>query len=122
MDLEQDNWANNQEDSKSLDIEGNVQTPCKHAHSSYTRTRAFSSSLLTSSITEPSEPPGLCKRLVMGFCGLEQSQQAKLTPEEEEELKKKLTDISEKPLWRNVVNVNALILLAIAFFCHGYFA
>lgn len=58
----------------------------------------------------------------MGFCGLEQSQQAKLTPEEEEELKKKLTDISEKPLWRNVVNVNALILLAIAFFCHGYFA
>lgn len=58
----------------------------------------------------------------MSFCGLEQSQQAKLTPEEEEELKRKLTDISEKPLWRNVVNVNAFILLAIAFFCHGYFA
>lgn len=34
MDLEQDIWVNNEEDSKSLDIEGNVQTPCKHAHGS----------------------------------------------------------------------------------------
>lgn len=58
----------------------------------------------------------------MGFCGLEQTKAVKLTPEEEAELKRKLTDTSEKPLWRNVVNVNALILLAVAFFCHGFFA
>lgn len=58
----------------------------------------------------------------MCFCGLEQKQTVKLTKEEEDELKRKLTDTSEKPLWRNVVNINALILLAVAFFCHGYFA
>lgn len=58
----------------------------------------------------------------MGFCGLEQNQPVKLTKEEEAELKRKLTDTSEKPLWRNVVSVNALILLAVAVFCHGFFA
>uniref|UniRef100_H2T5T7 Sodium/glucose cotransporter 1 n=1 Tax=Takifugu rubripes TaxID=31033 RepID=H2T5T7_TAKRU len=68
------------------------------------------------------EQPGLCKKAVMCFCGLEQNQTVKLTPEEEAEMKRKLTDTSEKPLWRNVVNVNALILLAVAFFCHGFFA
>lgn len=58
----------------------------------------------------------------MGFCGLEQNQQVKLTEEEEAELKRKLTDTSEKPLWRNIVNVNGLILLTVAIFCHGFFA
>lgn len=58
----------------------------------------------------------------MCFCGLEQTKTVKLTPEEEAELQKKLTDTSEKPLWRNVVNINALILLSVAFFCHGFFA
>uniref|UniRef100_A0A674MRI6 Sodium/glucose cotransporter 1 n=1 Tax=Takifugu rubripes TaxID=31033 RepID=A0A674MRI6_TAKRU len=71
---------------------------------------------------KPQEQPGLCKKAVMCFCGLEQNQTVKLTPEEEAEMKRKLTDTSEKPLWRNVVNVNALILLAVAFFCHGFFA
>uniref|UniRef100_A0A3B4G0P4 Sodium/glucose cotransporter 2 n=1 Tax=Pundamilia nyererei TaxID=303518 RepID=A0A3B4G0P4_9CICH len=32
-----------------------------------------------------------------------------------------LTDTSEVPLWRNVVNVNAVILLCVAVFCHAYF-
>ncbi|CAF99317.1 unnamed protein product [Tetraodon nigroviridis] len=50
------------------------------------------------------------------------NQAVKLTKEEEAELQRKLTDTTEKPLWRNVVNVNALILLAVAFFCHGFFA
>ncbi|XP_076743192.1 sodium/glucose cotransporter 1-like isoform X2 [Maylandia zebra] len=45
----------------------------------------------------------------------------KLTKEEEEELQRKLTDTSEVPLWRNVVNVNAVILLCVAVFCHAYF-
>eukprot|EP00069_Balaena_mysticetus_P014635 bmy_01572T0 len=31
-------------------------------------------------------------------------------------------DTSEKPLWRTVVNINAIILLAMAVFVHGYFA
>uniref|UniRef100_A0A669D9D6 Sodium/glucose cotransporter 1 n=1 Tax=Oreochromis niloticus TaxID=8128 RepID=A0A669D9D6_ORENI len=43
------------------------------------------------------------------------------TESQEEELQKKLTDTSEVPLWRNVVNVNAFILLCVAVFCHAYF-
>uniref|UniRef100_A0A8D3DHJ1 Sodium/glucose cotransporter 1 n=1 Tax=Scophthalmus maximus TaxID=52904 RepID=A0A8D3DHJ1_SCOMX len=41
---------------------------------------------------------------------------------EQEEMQKKLTDTSEKPLWRNIVNANGLILLCVAVFCHGFFA
>ncbi|XP_029024912.1 sodium/glucose cotransporter 1-like isoform X2 [Betta splendens] len=72
-------------------------------------------------IEEPEEEPGFCKKAVMCFCGLEQKKAPKLTPEEEEELQKKLTDTSEVPLWRNVVNANAIILLCVAVFFHGFF-
>uniref|UniRef100_A0A7N8WL62 Sodium/glucose cotransporter 2 n=1 Tax=Mastacembelus armatus TaxID=205130 RepID=A0A7N8WL62_9TELE len=41
--------------------------------------------------------------------------------EEQAELQKKLTDTSEVPLWRNVVNANAIILLCVAVFFHGFF-
>uniref|UniRef100_A0AAQ5ZL03 Sodium/glucose cotransporter 1 n=1 Tax=Amphiprion ocellaris TaxID=80972 RepID=A0AAQ5ZL03_AMPOC len=68
------------------------------------------------------DKPGLCKKAVMCFCGLEQEKAPKLTKEEEAELQKKLTDTSEVPLWRNIVNANAMILLCVAVFCHGYFA
>uniref|UniRef100_A0A8C2G8A9 Sodium/glucose cotransporter 1 n=1 Tax=Cyprinus carpio TaxID=7962 RepID=A0A8C2G8A9_CYPCA len=33
----------------------------------------------------------------------------------------KLTDTTEKPLWRNVVNANAIILLTVCVFFHGFF-
>ncbi|KAF7216990.1 sodium/glucose cotransporter 1 [Nothobranchius furzeri] len=72
-------------------------------------------------IEEPEEEPGFCKKAAMCFCGLEQKKAPKLTPEEEEELKKQLTDTTEVPLWRNIVNANAIILLCVAVFFHGYF-
>uniref|UniRef100_A0A4W6C079 Sodium/glucose cotransporter 1 n=1 Tax=Lates calcarifer TaxID=8187 RepID=A0A4W6C079_LATCA len=77
--------------------------------------------VFVSSITEPEEEAGLCKKAVMCFCGLEQKKAPKLSPEEQAELQKKLTDTSEVPLWRNIVNVNAIILLCVAVFCHGFF-
>jgi hypothetical protein len=55
------------------------------------------------------------------FCGLQKTG-PKLTKEEEEALKKKLTDTSEKPLWRTVMNINAIVLLAVAVFSYAYFA
>uniref|UniRef100_A0A8D3BEZ2 Sodium/glucose cotransporter 1 n=1 Tax=Scophthalmus maximus TaxID=52904 RepID=A0A8D3BEZ2_SCOMX len=61
-------------------------------------------------------------KAMMCFCGLEQEKAPKLSPEEQEEMQKKLTDTSEKPLWRNIVNANGLILLCVAVFCHGFFA
>uniref|UniRef100_A0A8D3BXW2 Sodium/glucose cotransporter 1 n=1 Tax=Scophthalmus maximus TaxID=52904 RepID=A0A8D3BXW2_SCOMX len=78
----------------------------------------------TNSLEEdkPEEEHGLCKKAMMCFCGLEQEKAPKLSPEEQEEMQKKLTDTSEKPLWRNIVNANGLILLCVAVFCHGFFA
>ncbi|XP_042766082.1 solute carrier family 5 member 4 isoform X3 [Panthera leo] len=69
----------------------------------------------------PEEPHGCLKKAYDLFCGL-QKKSPKLSREEEEAQKKKLTDTSEKPLWRAIVNVNAILLLAVAVFVHGYFA
>ncbi|KAJ1093469.1 hypothetical protein NDU88_006569 [Pleurodeles waltl] len=56
------------------------------------------------------------------FCGFEDKKAPKLSKEEQEAMDKKLTDTSEVPLWRNVVNINGIILLTVAVFCHAYFA
>lgn len=90
MDLEQNEWTNNQDDTLSID--------------------------------EPEEEPGFFKKALMCFCGLEQKKSQKLSAEEQAELDKKLTDTTEVPLWRNVVNINGLLLLCVCVFCHGYFA
>ncbi|OWK60235.1 Sodium/glucose cotransporter 1 [Lonchura striata] len=71
---------------------------------------------------ENQEEPGCCRKAYNWFCGLDQQKGPKLSKEEEEALKKKLTDTSEVPLWRNVVNINGIILLTVAVFCHAYFA
>ncbi|XP_074015912.1 sodium/glucose cotransporter 1 isoform X2 [Numenius arquata] len=71
---------------------------------------------------ESQEEPGCFKKAYNWFCGLEQQKGPKLSKEEEEALKKKLTDTSEVPLWRNVVNINGIILLTVAVFCHAFFA
>uniref|UniRef100_A0A8C8YSX0 Sodium/glucose cotransporter 1 n=1 Tax=Prolemur simus TaxID=1328070 RepID=A0A8C8YSX0_PROSS len=70
----------------------------------------------------PEEKKGCFRRAYDLFCGLDQQTGPKLTEEEEAALKMKLTDTSEKPLWRTVTNVNGIILLAVAIFCHAYFA
>ncbi|XP_009641373.1 sodium/glucose cotransporter 1 isoform X1 [Egretta garzetta] len=73
-------------------------------------------------VNEESEEPGCLKKAYNWFCGLDQQKGPKLSKEEEEALKKKLTDTSEVPLWRNVVNINGIILLTVAVFCHAFFA
>lgn len=73
-------------------------------------------------IEEPEEKPSFLKKAVMCFCGLETKKAVKLTAEEQEELNKMLTDTTEKPLWRKIVNLNAMLLLCVCFFCHGFFA
>ncbi|XP_053730178.1 sodium/glucose cotransporter 1 [Synchiropus splendidus] len=70
---------------------------------------------------EPEEEPGFCKKALMCFCGLEQKKAPKLTKEQEAALKEQLTDTTEVPLWRNIVNANALILLCVAVFFHGFY-
>ncbi|XP_069475947.1 sodium/glucose cotransporter 1 [Ambystoma mexicanum] len=68
------------------------------------------------------EEPSCWRKSYNWFCGFSDKKAPKLTPEEQEAMDKKLTDTSEVPLWRNVVNINGIILLAVAVFCHAYFA
>ncbi|KAF6081917.1 hypothetical protein HJG60_008900 [Phyllostomus discolor] len=70
---------------------------------------------------DPEETRGCFRKAYEAFCGF-QKKGPKLSKEEEEAQRKKLTDTSEKPLWRTVVNVNAILLLSVAVFLHGYFA
>nr|ACE77705.1 solute carrier family 5, member 4 (predicted) [Sorex araneus] len=67
------------------------------------------------------ETRGCCRQACDLFCGLPKKG-PKLTEEEKEAQMKKLTDTSEKPFWKRVVNVNAILLLAVAVFFHGYYA
>ncbi|XP_009984202.1 PREDICTED: sodium/glucose cotransporter 1-like isoform X2 [Tauraco erythrolophus] len=71
---------------------------------------------------ENEEEPGFLKKACLWFCGLDQKKEPKLSKEEEEALQKKLTDTREEPFWRNVMNINGIILLTVAVFCHAYFA
>ncbi|XP_069789721.1 sodium/glucose cotransporter 1 isoform X2 [Narcine bancroftii] len=68
----------------------------------------------------PKEVP-CWKKTYNWFCGFDQKS-PKLTKEEEEKLKEKMTDISEIPLWRNVVNINAIILLSVCVFFWAFYA
>ncbi|XP_059906276.1 sodium/glucose cotransporter 1 [Gadus macrocephalus] len=72
-------------------------------------------------VEEPSEAPGMFKKALMCFCGLETEKAPRLSAEEQAEMQRKLTDTSEKPLWRNIANANALILLCVCVFLHGFF-
>ncbi|KAK1800914.1 hypothetical protein P4O66_005563, partial [Electrophorus voltai] len=72
-------------------------------------------------VDEPELDPSCWKKAYNWFCGFEQKKAPQLSAEEEAELKRKLTDTWEKPLWRNVVNANAIILLTVCVFFHGFF-
>ncbi|KAM7051271.1 solute carrier family 5 member 4 isoform 1-T1 [Molossus nigricans] len=67
------------------------------------------------------ETRGCLGKAYDAFCGLPKKG-PRLSKEEQEAQRKKLTDTSEKPFWRTVVNINAILLLTVAVFVHGYFA
>ncbi|KAL6472704.1 hypothetical protein MHYP_G00188920 [Metynnis hypsauchen] len=70
---------------------------------------------------EPEAEPSCWRKAYNCFCGFEEKKAPKLTKEQEAELKKLMTDTTEQPLWRNVVNANAIILLTVCVFFHGFF-
>nr|XP_060636189.1 sodium/glucose cotransporter 2-like [Anolis sagrei ordinatus] len=69
-------------------------------------------------------PIGKLRQCLNWFCGTGTSHQdqAEPTPEEKAEELRRLTDISEHPVWRRVVNINALVMMALASFLWGYYA
>lgn len=68
------------------------------------------------------ERPAWWRRLGMWLCGLSEAPRPELSREEQQAMEKKLTSIEEEPIWRNVCNINAIILLSANVFLWGYFA
>ncbi|XP_051480813.1 sodium/glucose cotransporter 4 [Apus apus] len=62
------------------------------------------------------------KKLYLWFCGLSTGPATSLSQEEKAALERRLTSIEEKPLWKNVCNVNAILLLTINVFLWAYFS
>ncbi|KAK7156190.1 hypothetical protein R3I94_006314 [Phoxinus phoxinus] len=61
-------------------------------------------------------------KIIGWVCGISDAQAPEPTEEEVAEASKQLPDISEDPLWKNIVNANALIMMTVAVYCWGYYA
>ncbi|RXN15843.1 sodium glucose cotransporter 2 [Labeo rohita] len=61
-------------------------------------------------------------KIIGWFCGISDTQAPEPTEEEVTEASKQLPDISEDPLWKNLVNANALIMMSVAVYFWGYYA
>uniref|UniRef100_A0A669BMB6 Sodium/glucose cotransporter 2 n=1 Tax=Oreochromis niloticus TaxID=8128 RepID=A0A669BMB6_ORENI len=72
------------------------------------------------SVAEEEEQSGIC-HLIKRFFGQGGSSSA-TNEEEEPEGPVQMPDISEDPVWKNAVDANALIMMAVAVFMWGYYA
>ncbi|KAM7107542.1 sodium/glucose cotransporter 4 [Ciconia maguari] len=70
---------------------------------------------------EAAAKPPCWKMLYLWFCGLSTGPTPTLSQEERAALERRLTSIEEKPLWKTVCNVNAILLLTINVFLWAYF-
>lgn len=61
-------------------------------------------------------------KIIGWVCGISDAQAPEPTEEEVAEASKQLPDISEDPLWKYIVNTNALIMMTVAVYCWGYYA
>ncbi|XP_056118421.1 sodium/glucose cotransporter 2 [Rhinichthys klamathensis goyatoka] len=61
-------------------------------------------------------------KIIGWVCGISDAQAPEPTEEEVAEASKQLPDISEDPLWKYIVNANALIMMTVAVYCWGYYA
>ncbi|XP_060799240.1 sodium/glucose cotransporter 2 isoform X2 [Neoarius graeffei] len=61
-------------------------------------------------------------RLIAWFCGFGGSQAPEPTEEQVREASKDLPDITEDPVWKHLVNANALIMMAVAVYFWAFYA
>ncbi|XP_066049235.1 sodium/glucose cotransporter 4-like isoform X1 [Chamaea fasciata] len=69
-----------------------------------------------------SAKPSCWKMMYLWFCGLSTGPTPSLSEEEKAALQQRLTSIEEKPLWRHVCNVTAILLMTVNVFLWAYYA
>nr|XP_025131157.1 sodium/glucose cotransporter 2 isoform X2 [Bubalus bubalis] len=73
----------------------------------------------------PPPRPGLLRKCLLWFCGVSRGgagSPPSPTQEETAAAARRLEDISEDPRWARVVNLNALLMMAVATFLWGFYA
>ncbi|XP_017896128.1 PREDICTED: sodium/glucose cotransporter 2 isoform X1 [Capra hircus] len=73
----------------------------------------------------PPPRPGLLRQCLLWFCGVSRGgagSPPRPTQEETAAAARQLEDISEDPRWARVVNLNALLMMAVATFLWGFYA
>uniref|UniRef100_A0A4X1T560 Sodium/glucose cotransporter 2 n=1 Tax=Sus scrofa TaxID=9823 RepID=A0A4X1T560_PIG len=73
----------------------------------------------------PSPTPGLFRQCLLWFCGMSRTGAGSPPAPTREEMAagaRRLDDISEDPSWARVVNLNALLMMAVATFLWGFYA
>ncbi|XP_059840249.1 sodium/glucose cotransporter 4 [Hypanus sabinus] len=108
----------------------NIKISTKHLDNNWNQPKTISELIDRSaeslSITEDDELQETAalswwKKTCFCLCGLSVQEEPELTEEENDAIRERLTSIEEEPFWKNVCNINALILLAVNVFCWGYF-
>ena len=70
---------------------------------------------------EPEEDLPWYKVCCQWVCGIEKQEEHVLTPEEIEAIEKKQTSLDEKPLYKKLCNINAIVLMTVTVFFWGFF-
>ncbi|XP_032884448.1 sodium/glucose cotransporter 4 [Amblyraja radiata] len=108
----------------------NIKIPKNHLNNNWSQPKTISESVdRNAELLSITEDDGLQETVALSWwkktcfwlCGLSTHEEPELTEEENYAIQEGLTSIEEEPLWKNMCNINALILLAVNVFCWGYF-
>ncbi|XP_036923140.1 sodium/glucose cotransporter 2 isoform X1 [Sturnira hondurensis] len=130
------------EDLDADEVEGPASTPVQNGHPEHAvEIEGKSPGGGTMEVGEPSSlkltvglqffpesqspAPGLFRQCLLWFCGMSRGGAGSSPPPTQEEVAaatRQLEDISEDPRWARVVNLNALLMMAVATFLWGFYA
>lgn len=108
----------------------NIKIPKNHLNNNWSQPKTLSESVdRNAELLSITEDDGLQETVALSWwkktcfwlCGLSIHEEPELTEEENYAIQEGLTSIEEEPLWKNMCNINALILLVVNVFCWGYF-
>nr|XP_020749374.1 sodium/glucose cotransporter 2 [Odocoileus virginianus texanus] len=103
------------EDLDAEELEGPTAAPVQNGHPEHA----------VEMEAPPPPRPGLLRQCLLWFCGVSRGgagSPPRPTQEETDAAARRLEDISEDPHWARIVNLNALLMMAVATFLWGFYA